>query len=205
MLTVSSGNSGVSPIEPGTYPAVCYGLIDLGEQWSEQYEKWNKKVMVMWELPGEIYDTGSGIPASRVISKKYTASINERAALRKDLEAWRGRPFTKEEERAFDLNSIVGAPCLLSIINREYQGSTYANVGGVMKLPKGMPIADPTMEHIVFDLDKSDLDMLDEIPEWIAKQVRESRQYKERTEGKPVPPDLDDLDAGVDDDEEVPF
>lgn len=206
MLTVSSGGSGIQPIEPGTYPAVCYGLIDLGEQYSEAYAKWSRKVLILWELPGEIFDRGTGEPSSRVISQKYTMSLNERAALRRDLSAWRGRDFTKEEEKAFDLRTIVGAPCLLSVIHREYNGSTYANISAIMKLPKGMEVGKPSMEQIVFDLDNDDLDIVEDMPEWIQRQIKDSKQYKERMFGKPTPPNLDDMDlTGEEDDEEVPF
>lgn len=206
MLTVSAGNSGIPPIEAGTYPAVCYGLVDLGEQYSEAYEKWTRKVMLMWELPTEKIELGD-YPVSRTITQKYTASLNERAALRRDLAAWRGRDFTDEELRCFDLRSIVGAPCMLNIIHREYNGNTYANISAIMKMPKGMQVEKGTLEKIVFDLDTDPLNLIDEkLPEWVGKQIKESRQYKERAFGKPEAPELDDLDIPDEDDmDEVPF
>lgn len=205
MLTISENTtSRIPPIEPGPYPAVCYGLIDLGEQFSETYQKWTRKILLMWELPGEIVDTGAGEPGSRVISQKYTASLNERSALRRDLVSWRGRDFTEAELKAFDLRNIVGAPCLLNIVNREYNGSTYANISSIMKLPKNMPIDTPSLAHVVFDLDTDDLAMVDQLPEWIGKQIKESRQYKERSAGKPKCPEgVDEYDDAPED--EVPF
>lgn len=207
MLTISeNAASRIPPIEPGTYPAVCYGLIDLGEQFSEQFKKWSRKVLIMWELPGEILDTGYGDVSTRVISQKYTASLSDRAALRRDLIAWRGRDFTDEELKAFDLRTIVGAPCLLNIVHREYNGNTYANIGAIMKLGKGMKTEPPTMEHIVFDLDTDDLKVVDSLPEWIQKQVKESRQYKERTGNAPAEEmKMDDFREDVEDEDDVPF
>lgn len=204
MLTISAGASGITPIEPGTYPAICYGLIDLGEQYSEQYDKWSRKVLLMWEIPSEKIDLGGDKPVSRTITQKYTASLNERAALRRDLSAWRGRDFTEAELRAFDLRSIVGAPCLLNIIHREYNGNTYANISAIMKLPKGMSIEEPTLENIVFDLDTDPLEMIEDLPEWIGVQIANSRQYKERMTPQAAPPDINDLDLGEEEDE-VPF
>lgn len=207
MLTVSAGKSHIEPIAPGTYPAVCYGLIDLGEQYSERFEKWTRKVLVMWELPGEKIDLGDELPQSRVISQKYTASLNDRAVLRKDLAAWRGRDFTDAELRKFDLKTIVGAPCLLNIIHRDYNGSTYAFVSAVMKLAKGMVTDEPTLPQIVFDLDTDDLSMLDLMPEWVVTQIKASKQYKERT-GQIRSVDVDELDIEPDDidsDNDVPF
>lgn len=202
---ISTGAARIQPIEPGTYPAVCYGLIDLGDQLNATYQKWQPKVLVMFELPGETIDLGDG-PVSRVISQKYTASLNERSALRRDLAAWRSRDFTDEELECFDLRTIVGAPCLLNIVHREYNGSTYANISGIMKMPKGMPVSKPTLEKIVFDIDNDPLTMLDDMPEWVAKQIKESPQYKTRT--APVT-DVNNLDIPDESDEyeddDVPF
>lgn len=207
MLTISAKESGrIQPIEPGTYPAVAYGLIDLGEQFSDAYQKWSRKVMIMWEIPSETFDNGTGDMVSRVISQKYTASLNERSALRRDLIAWRGRDFTDEELKAFDLRTIIGKPCLLNIVHREYNGQTYANIGGVMKLPKGMKTEPPTLDHIIFDLDTDDLAVIETLPEWIEKQIKESRQYKERTGAAPAAADkMNDFEDEVEDEDDVPF
>ena len=43
----------VPPVEAGVYMAVCIGLIDLGEQYSEKFKNYSYKVMYVWELPGE--------------------------------------------------------------------------------------------------------------------------------------------------------
>lgn len=207
MLTISETTSNrIPPIEAGTYPAICYGLIDLGDQYSEAYQKWTKKVLVMWELPGEIFDSGSGEPSTRVISQRYTASLNDRSALRRDLIAWRGRDFTPDELAGFNLRAIMGKPCLLNIVHRDYQGTTYANVGGVMKLPKGMHVEKPSLEQIVFDIDLDDLAMLEKMPEWVQNLIKQSRQYKERTGTAPAESQkMNDYGDEVEDDDDVPF
>jgi hypothetical protein len=43
--------------------------------------------------------------------KNYTLSWSEKANLRLDLQSWRGKPFTQEEMRRFDLETILGAWC----------------------------------------------------------------------------------------------
>ena len=179
-LTASSkGGAPISPIEAGTHPAICYGLVDLGMQYSERYKNSSQKIVLMWELPDEKIEI-DGKNVSRVISQTYTCSLNEKAVLRKDLASWRGRDFTDEELAAFDLRNIVGKPCLLSIIHKENNGSTYANVGGVMKMPKGMPTLEQTMKTIVFDLDDSPLSDMANLPEWLQKRIISSETYKER-------------------------
>ena len=54
----ASGESAIAPIDAGTYPAVCYGLIDIGLQWSETYRKSSPKVVILWELPTEKIEIG---------------------------------------------------------------------------------------------------------------------------------------------------
>ena len=64
------------------------------------------------------------------ISKRYTLSTHTKSTLRKDLESWRGRAFTPEEEEAFDVANVCGAYCLLNVThNQGGDGNTYANVG----------------------------------------------------------------------------
>ena len=175
----ASGESAIAPIDAGTYPAVCYGLIDIGLQWSETYKKSSPKVVILWELPTEKIEIG-GEEKSRAISQTYTASLNERAALRRDLAAWRGRDFTDGELERFDLKTIVGVPCMLNVIHKESDGRTYANIGAVMKLPRGMEAPAGTLPRIVFDLDTDELSMMDEMPEWIVKRIKQSESYKAR-------------------------
>lgn len=214
LIVSASAGGTIEPIEAGTYTAVCYGLIDLGEQYSETYDKWTRKVMLLWELPGEKIDLGGDEPVSRTISKMYTSSLSEKAKLRADLQAWRGRPFTQQELAAFDLRTIVGATCLLNIQNREVKERTYADVAGIVKMPKGMPIDHPTLGKLIFDLDTDDLSMLEKMPVWIEERIKKSRTYENRVHPQPVTnvAELDDLEADAAraeneniDDEEIPF
>ena len=41
------------PVEPGVYIAVCVGVIDLGEQYSEKFKNYRNEVQFVWELTGE--------------------------------------------------------------------------------------------------------------------------------------------------------
>lgn len=177
-LNVNEGSGkNYEPIEPGTYPAVCYMMVDLGDQFSKTYNNTQHKVQIGWELPTEKREDGS----PQFIYKRYTASLNSKAALRGDLEAWRGKAFTAEELKGFNLSNIVGAPCLLTIIHRDgTDGKTYANIASISGLPKGMPLVAMTVDPIIYDIDANPLEDVDNLPEWIAKIVMESANYKEK-------------------------
>ena len=134
-LSTSSKQREVPPA--GTFPARCYQIIDLGHQTTsfEGQAKVVPQVRISWELSETMAD---GRPFS--ISKDYTASFGPKATLRKVLESWRGRAFTQEELSGFSLENVLGKPCMISVVHKPSKDGTqtYANVGNVMALPKGL-------------------------------------------------------------------
>ena len=207
-LTVNgSSASSIEPIPEGTHLAVCSMLIDLGMQYSEQYKNSSRKVLIGWEIPEETIELDDG-PHPRTISKRYTASLNERSNLRADLAAWRGRDFSPEELAAFDLRNIVGKSCLINITHSTREGKTYANIGSVMALPKGMKGGKLSEPPTVFDLDTDPLELVDNFPKWIGDIIKKSSTYQERL----APPAAQAADEGGttfqeldDDDGTLPF
>lgn len=179
LIASANGASKVPPLEQGTYPAVCCGLFDIGEQYSELFDKSTHKIVIQWEIPSETIETESGLKP-RVQSETYTLSLNEKAALRKVLESWRGRQFTEDELKEFDLRNILGVGCLITVIHRDgSNGNTYANVGSVAKLPKGFAAPIGTIAPVSFDLDDPDAyEKLGDLPEWLQKRVKNSNEYK---------------------------
>lgn len=120
------------PAPAGAHAAVCCDVIDLGMV--KGIEKDQHKVKIVWMLE-DVRDDGKPYLASR----RYTMSLHEKAALRKDLESWRGRGFTAEELQGFDLEVLLGIPAMLNIIHVPGKdGGTYANIAAVIRLPKGM-------------------------------------------------------------------
>lgn len=179
-LTVNANpTSSIAPIPEGTYLGVCNMLVDLGVQYNETYKNASRKVLIGWEIPEETF-TVDGEEKPRVLSKRYTASLDERATLRQDLAAWRGRDFTPEELAAFDLRNIVGASCLINVIHKESNGKTYANISSIMALPKGMKKGTLSEPATVFDLDSCTLSDIDNLPKWIGEIVKKSQTYEEK-------------------------
>lgn len=151
-LVATGSNKSYVPAPVGTHPAVCTQVIDLGLQHSEMYDKTAHKCLIGWELPGELDADGKPY----MVFKRYTASTNKKATLRQHLEAWRGKPFTDAEVKAFDIRAIAGKPCLVNITHSENDGNTYANVSSVMAIPKGTPAPKATSKPVVFDIDQWD-------------------------------------------------
>lgn len=182
-------------IPAGTHVARCYGIIDLGTQYSERFGNWGRKVQVQFELPNELMDDGRPL----AISKKYTLSLNDKANLRKDLESWLGRGITEQEEKnGFALGSMLGAPCLLSIIHAESNSKTYANIAGVMSVPKGTNVPEQSNPMVSYDVENGKDAVFEKLPEWIRKTIDESREFKGETETEPTEGQLADTSVPFD-------
>ena len=90
----------------GNHLACCYRIVDLGTQKTEWdgAVKMQRKLHFSFELHGNEpgLKTDDGKPL--VVSKRYTLSFFETAALRQDLESWRGRAFNDEELAGFNIS-----------------------------------------------------------------------------------------------------
>lgn len=156
----TGGGADFAPAPAGTHPAVCVDVVDLGilkVNWGGK-EKSQHKINVVWQI-GEARQDGKPFQ----VQKRYTLSLHEKAALRKDLESWRGRAFNEAELEGFDVEVLVGVGAFLNVIHNVKDGSTYANVSAIMKMPKGMVPPEPRSYVRVIDRDKSDAAEPDEV------------------------------------------
>lgn len=204
-LTVSAKSTSFPVIPEETYSAVCVGLYDIGEQYNEKFKKASFQVVLVWELMDVTYtDSETGEERNRTISSTYTANLNEKSNLRKMLKGWRGREFTDEELKKFNLKTIIGVPCLLQVIHSKGKdGNTYANVGSVTKLPKAMPVPVAQTEPVAFNLDTIESpDEIDSLPKWIKNRIVDSITFKLRF-GEEKLKELEDGDP--DNEEDLPF
>ena len=184
MVIAREGGNSTPPVEEGTWTAVCVGVVDLGTQ-SENYEgdlKEARKVLIFWDIPDQRMNY-KGEDKPRRISARYTVSLGEKANLRRVLEAWRGRKFTREELDGFDLNAVIGAPCMLCVMHKpKKSGGVFSSVQSVMALPKGMPrpaIETPILKYDTLDPATGDFIVPEEsIPAWVRKIISESAEAK---------------------------
>lgn len=205
LIAKAAGGGDFKPVPAGQYAAVCYSVVDLGDQYSPTYDKWSQKVRITWELHGEnqIGDSTAqlddGSPMS--ISREFSLSLAENSKLRPFLEQWRGKAFTEEELAGFDVTKLLGAPCMVSVQHEASKDGTkkYANVVSATPLLKS--IAKPTQHNpsILFEVDAWDNSLFEKLPEFVRKRIEESRQYKERA-GIPATSTADDTPFPADDD-----
>lgn len=178
MVVKSEGNSEIKQLEPGVYTGIATAIIDLGVQENTMFGNKQRKAIIVWNIVGETVKVNDEI-LPRVMSKEYTMSLGEKSTLRKDLEAWRGRPFTAEELKGFDLRNILNVPCQLQINQQDKNGKTYVNIAAIMAIPKGMQV-ESVKDVYVFDITESETwNNYDKIPNWIKEKIKKALNLAE--------------------------
>ena len=138
IIARASSGSGdhFEPAPTGMHRAICCDVQDLGvleTQWGKKH-----KVQLVWQTEQVMPD---GKPY--LVGKRYSLSLDERSVLRKDLEAWRGKPFTLEQAAGFDLEVLIGHECGLLVMhkNGNTPGKVWANVQTVLPKLPGAPLS----------------------------------------------------------------
>ena len=171
VISEKKGGRGFEMAPEGVHIGVCEMIVNLGVQ--ETYYGPKNQHYIRWQLVNEFVEyekDGETLKAPMVIGKTYTSSLNEKANLRKDLESWRGRPFTDDELQGFDLENVLGKPCQVQIVHVGRDGKSYANVTRVMALPKGAAVPELQGDPVLYDA-STNTGSVDQLPEWLQKKV----------------------------------
>jgi hypothetical protein len=193
IIAKSSGETTQRELIPaGTYLARCYSMVHLGTV-KQSYlgeDKWTNLVRITWELPTELrcFNSEKGEQPC-VISKEVTLSMNEKSTLRALLTGWRGKAFSDEEAKEFDVAKLLGKPCMISIFHQASKSNpekVYERIASISPVMKGMecpPQINLTFEFSVLDYNQ---DKFDSMPEFIKEMVRGSKEFKQMLQPKPV-------------------
>lgn len=169
-------------IPAGNYIARCYQMIHIGTV-MESFQGENKlmnKVRIGWELPTEtkVFKEENG-EQPFVISQEYTLSMHEKSTLRKMLASWRGKDFTEEQSKSFDITTLIGVPCMLNIIHKPSKDGTkmYQAIGSISPMPKGIQCPEQVNKTAILQYDSFDNSLFDSLPDFIKDKIRTSLEY----------------------------
>lgn len=163
------------PVEPGVYMAVCVGVVDLGEQYSEKFKSYSNKVKFVWALPSETIEI-DGKTEERQLSKEFTFSVSKKGGLRTFLESWNSRTYSDDEFAELDVFDQLGRPCQLQVVLNDTK--EYSNVANLMPLPNGMPAPTSQTAFFTWDMDAWDDATFEKLPAWTQEQIKKSTQYQ---------------------------
>jgi len=234
-LTISSSGGDYENLEPGRYQATCYKYIDAGTR-EESYQEGPLRkrhiVYIYWEVTakqevddGEEHWEPITMDDGRLFSasKKYTASLNENAALFKDLKSWRGKPFSEADLAGFELPKVLGVTAELEMV-KQGKDSDKVKVEGVYKPDGGMKKVATKNDIVQFDIDvycqewtgqssaesKDMCDIVEDMPPWMKEMIDDSFEVKAAQAKAPAKKNADtgglaDLATDETGEEDIPF
>jgi hypothetical protein len=168
-----------------------------------------QKVMLQFEVHGEDDNgkplvTAKGEPMS--ISKNFTLSLSEKATMRKDLQAWRGRDFTPEELRGFELKNVLGAWAMITASKAVgNNGKEYTNIVSINPVPVAIKrggLPEGFNKLAMFVISNPDMELFETFGNGLKEKITSSPEWRARS-SQPAP---GSTGSGFDDmDDDIPF
>lgn len=168
----------IPPMKAGTYPTICVGIIDLGEQHNTMWNKYENRVLIIQEFPSKTVEI-DGEQKPRWLSQEFTASLHDKAKFTQYVTQWRGEPFSEEEKKeGFDMRKLLGEPGFTSVgVEEGKDGKAYNRINGTVAFPEGMPVPVTSSELLWFDMDDWNDEMFGKLPGWVQARIKKSTQY----------------------------
>lgn len=167
----------VPTVEPGVYFAVCIGVIDLGEQYSDKFKNYSNRVQFVWELPSETIEV-DGKQEPKQLSKEFAIATKKNSGLRTFISSWNSKAYNDEEFQEVELFDQIGKACQLNVVLNDT--GEYANVDNIMPIPKGIPAPLSSAKPIVWDMDNWNDEIFKALPEWVQDKIKKSTQYQKK-------------------------
>jgi hypothetical protein len=191
LLAKVSSSTTYKVLDEGTHLGICNAVIGVGLQDTPWGKK--EKAYIRWEIPAsrnQFERNGENFDQPMTVWENYTISLSSKANLRQVLEGWRGSNFTKAELDGFDLFSLIGKPCLLTIVHNVVGDRIYANLQSIGKVMKGQVVPPQEMESIKYAPD--DIEQWEDVPEWLQEKIRSSVKKDEQQPKVQADPFKDD-------------
>jgi|TARA_R110000744_G_scaffold162155_1_gene278756 hypothetical protein len=167
----------------GTHIARCFKMIHVGTL-DYEYQGEPKKKNSLWvyfELPNETQTFNPEIgeqPYS--VNIEYNLTYYEAAKLFKHVNSWRGRTLSPQEIDDFEVSSLIGEPCMLTIVhNNAASGKTYANINSITGMPKGMECPKQVNDSYLWDYNENfSMAELEKFPPFLVEKIKSTPEFK---------------------------
>ncbi len=181
IIATSERGSKRTPMESGMYMARCVQQIQIGTVTEEINGelKTLHKVRLGFEFPTELkaFKEENG-EQPYFLAKDYTLSMHEKATLRQHLETWRGKKFSEDEAKSFDVTRLISVPCMINVIHKvSKKGDTFAEIGSISPLVKGMVCPDQINPTQVLSYDNFNWELFESLPSFIKEKMKTSVEF----------------------------
>jgi hypothetical protein len=121
--------------------------------------------------------------------------LGEKANLRKDLEAWRGRPFTSEELMGFDSKNLLDKPCMVNV-TRTDKGK--AKIAGITPIPKGLQVPGRVHDLLYLSLEPGEFkrDVYEALNDYWKGEIQKSPEWQD-LQGAPRPSSFAEMESDI--------
>jgi len=204
--STDTGGGGFTP-EFGSHDVICCQLVDFGthdKEWKGKTVGKVNKVNFGFEFINETMDGENG-EFNPIWGAQFTNSLSKKANLRGILEGWRGKQFTEEELKGFDLSKLLGMPCTLVI-----QPNTNGNpkIQAIMRakdLVGKRDVHEYWVEEGCFENEIPDW-----MPEWMMDEIKSSYEFRvgfdfDTKEAEQLPNEQPSHIPPFGDDDDIPF
>lgn len=177
------------PLPPGMHIARCYFMVDMGDCTENIPGKGTQiihKICIGFEFP-QLQTMINNQPEIATLRKEFTLSMTKNSKLRPFVEGWRGRAYTDDEAKKFDVAKLVGHSCLINIINgTTKQGKSFDEIGAITPLMNGMQAPPQINPTVLWEWDNPKQEMFSLIPKYIVNKMQNTTQWR-KLHGIPEP------------------
>lgn len=168
----AKSGGGPANMDPGSHPAVCVAVIDLGSHWvryEDQKPKLKRQILLTFEIP----KSAANPDGLQVLHKQYSVNLHEKAALRLDIENWLS--ITMKEGDDFDFTKLLGKGCLCLV---KLSDEKWPKVESIAGLPRAVKTPKPVKTPFTWDLSQYNPKKRIPIPDWMPNLYGDSVEDK---------------------------
>lgn len=181
MPTVTNTAPEKTLVPEGTHVARCYQFMHFGHILNN-FGDVKDTIRFTFELPDvtHVFKEEDGEqPMS--ISREYGNFLGETTTLKSHLEAWRGKAFTPDELAGFDVENVIGASCMVTVIHKTSKtGKKYSQITGITALPKSITCPKQINTTFVWNYNTHfDLKILENLHKYFQDIIKGSTEYKD--------------------------
>lgn len=176
--------SNYQPAPVGTHIARCFQFVHIGtveDEYMGEVREFNK-IRLSFELPNKTRVFKEGDPAKPIsVHAEYTLSMGPKANLRKVVEGMIGTSLKDEEAYNFDVETLVGKPCLITIRHKTSKsGNVRDEIANVSPLMEGQVAPEQVNPSRVLSYSDWNQSVFDSLPAFLKEKITTSAQYKKK-------------------------
>ena len=162
-------------IEDGTYTAIPYSIIYLGTQMYQGEAQKSERFNLTFELP-DVKAIFDGVEKPRVKSTELGMSYGEKSKLPGAMQSILGKKMTEEEMRDFDLDGLLGNPCMIELATND---KGFQGIKSINKLMKGLNVPKQFNPNSILGYEENAWNKAkyDKLPEFMKNKIKQAPQY----------------------------